>query len=129
MNVPSGYSTNPPHQQPSVSPAPGATDRLMQMLLGLDDQVQAMGRNVYSSAANALGDRFGYDVRDSINDIGQLVHADRRAFDGTGAQQAELMATRALQAGGLTVAGANLLNLANAFGGGADQPEPGTLYM
>lgn len=130
MNVPTDNSTSPYMSGTELHGRDQSVqEKLMDMLGALDDRVQGAARNAYGATANALGDRMGYDTRDTINTIGQFVHGDRRVYDQSRMGTAELLASRGLQAGGITAAGAQLIGLTEAFGGGGDEPKPGTLYM
>lgn len=112
--------------------------RLLEMLQNLDDRVQSTARSGYGYVAKQMPP----DIGNALNAVGELVHVYRpnapSGFVGTRANNtpggaANLYATRALQAGGITAAGAGLLNLTNlltnSFGGRADETSPDTLPM
>ena len=100
----------------------------LERLNAVDDRVQAYARQQYDDMAYAMGDSLGGYPRSMLEMMGQVVHADRRDL-----YPGELVATRALQAGGLTAAGVGLANLtqqmAETFGGTGDQTTDQTLYM
>ncbi len=100
----------------------------------LDDQVQRYARNTYVDAGRAFDNRQGSTVMgDAVVSLGDIIHAPRQAFRDDASGYMGLAASRALQAGGLTAAGAGLANLTgrmvDSFGGPADEPGPGELYM
>ena len=104
----------------------------MAYMRGADDRIQAEALRGYARAADMLpDDREG--MKNLVMQIGETMHRNRNEFANTIEGQAELAAIRALQAGGVTAAGASLVNLthqlSNAFGGPADEPSQGALYL
>ena len=94
----------------------------------VDDRVQRYARQTYDDAAYAFGDSLGGVPHDVLRTMGQVIHGDRRNME-----IGDLIATRGLQAGGLTAAGVGLANLtqrmAETFGGTGDTSGSDTLYM
>ena len=106
----------------------------MDRINSLDDRVQAYARQQYTDAAELLGDSLNGYPRSGVEFVRDLVHADRSQFTNDAAGRLGLYGTRALQAGGVTAAGAGLVDLTHAFasmfGGPADQQrDQGTLPM
>jgi len=109
-------------------------DRVVRPALGrFDNKVQAYGRNAFNEIADGLIPDSRPGMQQAIRDFGGMMHRPNNAYANTAQGQAELAAVRALQAGGVTAAGAGLVNLthqlANAFGGPADEPSQGALYL
>ena len=101
------------------------------MLGAVDDKVQGAARYV-------LGERDGHfegegPLKSAAAFLGTAVHGSRHQLGGPNAPAWEkpvyLIGTRALQAGGITAAGAGLIHLTNQFGTAADQQSPGELGM
>jgi len=97
----------------------------------VDDTVQGAARYV-------LGERDGKfqgkgHVATAAAGLGYGMHSSRQQVRAGGSpkweQDAYLVGTRAMQAGGLTAAGYALAELATQFGGPADRPEPNQLSM
>ena len=105
----------------------------MDQLGNIDRYINERALNAYYNVGDRMGDRMGGAPRSLVNTVGELVHGARNTFPEGRGGDAQFLATRALQAGGVTVAGAQLMNLthqmASAFGGPADQQERGTLPM
>ena len=101
-------------------------------LLGqVDDKVQGAARYV-------LGERDGKfegegHLKTAGAYLGNVMHSSRQQVRAGGSpeweQNAYLVGTRAMQAGGLTAAGYALAQMATQFGGPADRPEPNQLSM
>ena len=110
-----------------------ARDRSLEMLNSVDNRVQAAARNAYYEAGDAFDDALGGSVRAGFRTMGDLVHGSRDTFRDGRRGDSEFLATRALQAGGLTVAGQGLANLtqqmSETFGGTGDTRGDNTLYM
>mgnify|MGYP006872179537 CR=1 FL=1 len=98
-------------------------------LNSMDDRVQEFARDTYGRIVSHVPER----ARGYLDDVSQLIHADRSSFDNSWQGKTALYGTRALQAGGITAAGAGLIDLthwtANTFGGPADDAGPNTLPM
>ena len=97
------------------------------MLGAVDDKVQGAARYV-------LGERDGKfegegPLKTAAAFLGTAVHGSRHDLADTWEKPAYLIGTRALQAGGITAAGAGLIHLTNQFGTAADQQSPGELGM
>ncbi len=108
-------------------------DQIAMPALGrFDDRVQSYARNTYRQAADALPDSWT-GARGAVESFADMVHAPRSAYSDDFGGRSAMMAARGLQAGGITAAGAGLINLThqfqNAFGGPGDQSKPGTLEM
>lgn len=103
-------------------------------LNGFDDRVQAAARY-------QLGERDGRFPEGQVGPfqlgktmLGDIIHADRSEYTNDWQGKTALFGSRALQAGGLTAAGAGLVNLTGAiynqtFGGEADGSQPGQLPL
>ena len=132
QNVPQAQSYQPSVTQDTAQDL-GYGRKLMQMLGNLDERIQAVGRNAAYGARDRFGDSLGGYPRDIANTIGEFVHAPRSEFSNDASGLTALIASRGLQAGGITAAGAGLINLThqmqNQFGGASDVPRPGTLPM
>ena len=98
-------------------------------LNSMDDRVQEFARDTYGHIGNHVPERY----RSYVDDFSDLIHRDRSKYGDSWDEQTALYATRALQAGGITAAGAGLIDLthamASSFGGPADDAGPGTLPM
>jgi len=105
----------------------------LDMINAVDNSVQTLGRQTYDHIGNMFGDSMGGVPGDSARFLGELVHAPNSAYPNTASGRAGLYASRGLQAGGITAAGAGLLNLshrmAETFGGTGDLTSEDTLYM
>ena len=98
--------------------------RVKRFALDIDDKVQGFARKVYG--ANDPGK---YDIdtlRGKIASLGEIVHKDAKEMEP---MLPGILATRGLQAGGLTAAGYGLMKLTEQFGSAADQQEPGQLSL
>ncbi|WP_159098295.1 hypothetical protein [Synechococcus sp. WH 8016] len=95
----------------------------------MDDRVQEFARNTYGRMGNYVPE----GARGYLDDVSELIHKDRSGFDNSWQGKTALYGTRALQAGGITAAGAGLIDLTHAmastFGGPADDAGPNTLPM
>ena len=97
----------------------------------VDDKVQGAARYV-------LGERDGKFegtgvLKTAAAGLGHAMHGSRQQVRAGGSPEWEqntyLLGTRAMQAGGITAAGAGLIEPAKAFGGPADYPEQQQLTM
>jgi hypothetical protein len=126
LNVGDSSTTTAPITEPMMV-------RMRNMLGIVDDRVQAYGRKTYMEAGEAFGDAMGGVPRDALRGMGQFIHGDRSVFPDSAYGQAQILASRGLQAGGLTAAGVGLANLtqqmAETFGGTGDSYGDETLYM
>lgn len=120
-----------PYHGPDVDQ--GTRNAILDMLSRGDARVQEYGRGFYNNIADGLIPDSRPRVQQAIRDFGGMMHKSDHMYANTVQGQAELAAVRALQAGGVTAAGAGLVNLthqlANAFGGPADEPSQGALYL
>ena len=105
----------------------------MDRVNSLDDRVQAFGRQTYTDAAELVGDRLGGYPRGGLEFVRDIVHADRSQYTNDAAGKISMFGSRALQAGGMTAAGASLIDLSirmgETFGGPADYQEQNSLPM
>ena len=126
LNIGDSGTTSPQITEPMMA-------RIRNVLGIVDDRVQAYGRQAYMDAGDAFGDAMGGVPRDALRGMGQFIHGDRSVFPNSPYGQAQILASRGLQAGGLTAAGVGLANLtqqmAETFGGTGDSYGDETLYM
>ena len=111
----------------------GLRDQSLEMINSVDTRVQNHAHDAYMNAANYMGDSLGGVPRSGLQFIGDAVHQPASAYPNTINGRAGLIGARALQAGGVTAAGAGLANLtqqmAETFGGTGDIAGSDTLYM
>ena len=98
-------------------------------LNSMDDRVQRFARDTYKRGTGYLPESIG----GPIDGFGNILHADRSMYEDTAMGKLGLYGSRAAQAGGITAAGAGLIDLTHAmastFGGPADDAGPTTLPM
>ena len=98
-------------------------------LNSMDDRVQGFARDTYGRIGNHVPEKY----RSYIDDFSDLIHRDRSKYNDKWDEQTALYGTRALQAGGITAAGASLIDLTHAmastFGGPADEQRPDSLPL
>lgn len=105
-----------------------ARDQTLDMLNVADDRIQGgIRRHVYGQAADG-------SYPDAVSmAMGQMFHLPREQYAKYDHGNLGLIASRSLQAGGVTAAGAGLAKLTSAFaeqfGGSGDQAGSNTLYM
>ena len=100
----------------------------------IDDRVQGAARYQLGERDGRFpeGDNGAFQMGKTM--LGDIIHGDRRTFTDDWQGKTAIFGSRALQAGGLTAAGAGLANLTGAiynqaFGGEADQVESGQLPL
>ena len=76
----------------------------------IDDNVNRYAREQYQRAADGFGDSLGGNPRAALELGGAYIHGDRNRL-----KPGSYVASRALQAGGLTAAGATLMDLADGL--------------
>lgn len=108
--------------------------QIMGALRKAGDAIGAVDDKVQGSIRYALGERDGLMSVNNRLDLAKALYADvmhgsRHEVDDTWQGKAYLAGTRAMQAGGLTLAGKGLYDLAAQFGNAADYPEDGQLRL
>jgi len=105
----------------------------MDQLGYVDRQINERALRAYHGVGDRFGDSLGGAPRSVVHTIGELVHGARDTFSEGRGGDAQFLATRALQAGGMTAAGASLIDLSirmgETFGGPADYQEQNSLPM
>ena len=99
-----------------------------------DDRVQKFARETLGEKDGRFpeGDNGPFQMGKTM--LGDILHGDRSTYSDDWQGQTALFGSRALQAGGLTAAGASLAQLTGAigesiYGGPADQQERGQLPL
>lgn len=99
-----------------------------------DDRVQGAARYQLGERDGRFpeGDNGTFQMGKTM--LGDIIHGDRSTYSNDWQGKTALLGSRALQAGGLTAAGVGLSNLTGAiynqaFGGEADEPQPGQLPL
>ena len=116
-------------------------ERMMEVLRMAGDSLGNIDDRVQEAARYQLGERDGRFPEGEVGPfqlgktmLGDIIHADRSEYTNDWQGKTAIFGSRALQAGGLTAAGAGLANLTGAiynqaFGGEADDPQPGQLPL
>jgi len=91
----------------------------------VDDKVQGYARKVLGEKDGRFPEGNVSPVQLGKTILGDVIHGDRRTYTNDAVGRSVLGATRAFQAGGLTLAGvgvANIIDQLTQYGGAADQP-------
>ena len=112
----------------------GKGNFLQQGMRKAGDIVGAVDDKVQGAIRYALGERDGRfegdgPLKTAGAFLGTAVHGSRHDLADTWEKPVYLIGTRALQAGGITAAGAGLIHLMNSYGNQADQQSPGELDL